>query len=64
MLLLSPILFMPKRIHVLHKPQRNSNHLGIENTNIKKVKTVPIRDNFSFPKPIHKIGWVKNQPIK
>ena len=38
-----------------YKLKKNQNE-SKKNTNIKKVKTVPIRDNFSFPKPIQKIG--------
>ena len=58
------ITLTPSNFQVFFKPQRISNHFGSENTNIKKVKIVPIKEWFSLSKPNKIIGDAKIQPNK
>ena len=56
------ILLIPSNVQVLLIPHRNLNHLGKENTYIKKVKIVPIKERFSLSTPNNKIGVAKIHP--
>ena len=56
------ILLIPSNSHVLFIPQRIWNHFGNEKVNSKKVKIVPVKERFTFPKPIKSKGLANIHP--
>ena len=53
---------IPTNFQVFFNPHRSSNHFGSEKKNIKKVKTVPIKESLSLLTPNKRIGLAKTQP--